>query len=130
MAAVAVVAGGSGAIGSAIVRMLVDDGFSVASWDAVAPHAAERSSPVLQLKADLTEPDAAMGAAAETTRRLGRIEVLVNAVGVAQPQELFANMTAEQWDEVIRTNLLAPVNCMRAVIGDMRSLRSGTIVNI
>jgi 3-oxoacyl-[acyl-carrier protein] reductase len=109
--------------------MLVDDSFSVASWDAVAP-STELSSPVLELQADLTQADEAMGAATETTKRLGRIEVLVNAVGIAQPHELFANMTAKQWDEVIGVNLLAPVNCMRAVIDDMRSLGAGTIVNI
>jgi 3-oxoacyl-[acyl-carrier protein] reductase len=88
------------------------------------------SPSILQLQCDLTDPAQARQAADETRNALGPIAVLVNAIGVAQPHALFADMTPEQWAEVIRVNLLAPVNCMSAVVDDMRARRDGVIVNL
>ena len=128
MGAVAVVSGGRGAIGTAIAEALHGDGYSVACWDVTTVDG--QSSSCLQLQCDLTRP-AEVTSAVETTRRqLGPISILVNAVGVAQPHALFVDMTAAEWDDVIHVNLVAPVNCMRAVTDDMRGQKSGVIVNI
>jgi NAD(P)-dependent dehydrogenase (short-subunit alcohol dehydrogenase family) len=82
------------------------------------------------LECDLTDAARAERAAEETRSALGPISVLVNAVGVAQPHALFVDMPPEQWAEVIRVNVLAPVNCMRAVLDDMRGLGGGVIINL
>jgi meso-butanediol dehydrogenase/(S,S)-butanediol dehydrogenase/diacetyl reductase len=49
-----------------------------------------------------------------TVGALGRIDILVNAAGVARTQA-FLEMTEEDWDGVIDTNLKGAVFCMQAV---------------
>jgi NAD(P)-dependent dehydrogenase (short-subunit alcohol dehydrogenase family) len=125
---VAVVTGGRGAIGSAIARALRADGFAVATWDVTPPDAAAPAA--LDVDCDVSDQDAADGAAALTEERLGPVSVLVNAVGVAQLRDLFVDVPAADWDRIVAVNLFGPVHAMRALVPGMRRLGHGVIVNL
>jgi 2-hydroxycyclohexanecarboxyl-CoA dehydrogenase len=86
-------------------------------------------SRALVLRADVT----ARGAAEECVRRaeaeLGPVDVLVNnaAVFVWRP---FLELTPDDWDRVIATNLSGAANFCRAVLPGMVARRRGRIVNV
>jgi 2-hydroxycyclohexanecarboxyl-CoA dehydrogenase len=75
----------------------------------------------------------ARGAAEECVRRaeaeLGPVDVLVNNAGlfVWRP---FLELTPEEWDRVIATNLSGAANFCRAVLPGMVARRRGRIVNV
>jgi len=58
----------------------------------------------------------------------GRVDILINNAGVLRDRMVF-NMSPEEWDIVIKTHLYGHFNCIRAAASQMRSQRSGFIVN-
>jgi acetoacetyl-CoA reductase len=65
----------------------------------------------------------------QVTKDLGPIEVLVNNAGITRDGTLH-KMGAEQWQEVLDTNLGSCFNMCRAVIDSMRERNFGRIINI
>jgi 3-oxoacyl-[acyl-carrier protein] reductase len=61
--------------------------------------------------------------------RFGRLDILVNNAGVTR-DALVAQMSQEDWDVVIETNLKGTFNCTRAVVRPMLKQRRGKIINI
>ena len=60
---------------------------------------------------------------------LGPADVLINNAGVSWIG-LLTDMTARDWDEVIRSNLTSVFNCCHEVIPAMVHRKSGRIINI
>ncbi len=57
------------------------------------------------------------------------LDVLVNNAGIAHIG-LLSDMTDEEWDDIIRTNLSSVFYCCRAAIPPMVSQKAGKIINI
>jgi len=107
---VAVVTGGSGGVGGAVVRELTGRGWDVVSWS--------RRDGV----------DAADEAAVDRAAAgLARWDALVNNAAVLVPR-LVAEMAAAEWDETLRAGLRGAFLCSRAAFRRMRP--GGTIVNV
>lgn len=66
--------------------------------------------------------------ASEALLRYGRIDVLINNVGIVQ-DALILKMTEEQWDRVINVNLKGAFNCIQAVADIMINQGCGVIIN-
>jgi NADP-dependent 3-hydroxy acid dehydrogenase YdfG len=79
--------------------------------------------------ADVGKPDQAARAAEAISRALGDIGVLVNNAGVliAKP---FEELTLEEWDATMETNVRSLFLMTHAVLPAMRRRREGTIVNV
>ena len=58
-----------------------------------------------------------------------RVDILVNNAGISNPKTT-EEMTAEEWDRVIRVNLSGAFYCVSAVIPIMKKAGTGKIVNI
>ena len=69
----------------------------------------------------------AVVAAAENT--YGRLDILCNNIGIGSPGKV-ADVTEEQWDEVIGTNLKSAMLCTRAAVPAMQRSGGGSIINI
>jgi 3-oxoacyl-[acyl-carrier protein] reductase len=66
---------------------------------------------------------------AEVTRALGPIDVLVNNAGVAVLKP-FAELTLEDWDTTMATNLRSMYLVTREVLPGMRERKRGAVVNV
>jgi 3-oxoacyl-[acyl-carrier protein] reductase len=79
--------------------------------------------------ADVADPGQVRRAVALVVERLGEIGVLVNNAGVliARP---FEELTLEDWDATMATNLRSLYLVTREVLPGMRRRREGTIVNV
>jgi 3-oxoacyl-[acyl-carrier protein] reductase len=78
---------------------------------------------------DVGDPVQVSSAVARIVETLGEIEVLVNNAGVliARP---FEELTLEDWDVTMATNLRSLYLVTREVLPGMRRRREGTIVNV
>ena len=133
MARVAIVTGGTRGIGRAISEALKDAGYEVAATYAGNDEAAQRfksEAGIPVFKFDVADFNAcAEGIKAIEAELGGPVDVLVNNAGITRDATMH-RMRADQWNDVIRTNLDSCFNMSRAVIEGMRSRGFGRIVNI
>ena len=132
---VALVTGGSKGIGLAIARALLDRGMQVAISgrnEADLRRAADQlgaGANLLTVAADVRDEGSARRSVEETVRAFGGIDVLVNNAGVGK----FANaadMTPQDFRDVIETNLHGVFYCTHAALPHLRRRGGGYIVNI
>ena len=130
---VAIVTGGSKGIGLAIARALLDRGGQVAisgRTDAdLKKAAATLGADVLAVRADVREPADAARLVADTVRRFGGLDVLVNNAGVGKFGHV-ADMSVDDWRQILDTNLSGVFYCTRAALPELRRRGGGYIVNI
>jgi NAD(P)-dependent dehydrogenase (short-subunit alcohol dehydrogenase family) len=131
---VAVVTGGASGIGRAIAAAYVREGARVALVDideAKGKQAAAEISTkgeAISVRTDVTDSASVNQMAAEVDRRFGRIDILVNNVGVRITKP-FLEHTDADWNIMIATNLTGPFFCARAVTPFMIRGGSGRIIN-
>ncbi len=133
----ALVTGSAKGIGRTIVLALARDGYDVAIHYLTSGEEAERTRAeaeasgvrAVALTADVTDRVAATALVEEAHRELGALRVLVNNVGnyVHTPLD---ELTFEEWDDVLATNLEATFATCRAVVPLLRSAGGGRIVNL
>ena len=116
---VCLVTGSTGGIGLAVAALLRAEGATV---DTTGRSGGD-------VRADLGRAGEPERLVQETIERHGRIDVLVNNVGVAY-QRTFEEVTDEQWDELWQLNVMSYVRTIRAVLPSMRERGSGVIVNV
>jgi 2-hydroxycyclohexanecarboxyl-CoA dehydrogenase len=134
---VALVTGGAGAIGAASCEALADHGADVVIADIDADRTADavraveaRGRRAIGIVRDLT----ADGAAADVVRRaedeLGRVDILVNALGEhLKLAGSFEESDEDGWDALYRINLLHTMQTTHAVLPGMKARGWGRIVN-
>jgi len=134
---VAVVTGGNGGIGLGIARALASAGAAICivgrneQKNEVAREEIRNrfGVPVIAVRCDVTSEDDVHRAIEETHDKLGLVRILVNNAGInirKQPEQL----TREDWDAVLNTNLTAAMLFSQRVFSDMCQLGGGKIINI
>lgn len=132
MPKVALVTGGSGALGNAIVRRLRSEGLSVAfsfRKSAAAAQGLAEETGASAFEADLTDRAQVAGLVHQTIEQHGQIDVLVNCAGMTQIMP-FALLEEDDWDEVLAANLKTMFLVTREVVRGMIGRKAGVIVNI
>ncbi|APZ34461.1 short-chain dehydrogenase [Microbacterium aurum] len=127
----AIVTGGIGGIGAAIVRRLVDEGAEAVVLDLPVDGAQERAADLGArfLPLDLADPDQTRAAIADATAALGGVDVLVNCAGVFRLVPLL-EIDAAEWDRVMDINARGTLTAMQAVAPAMMARGGGRIVNL
>ncbi|HXI21975.1 MAG TPA: acetoacetyl-CoA reductase [Gemmatimonadales bacterium] len=133
---VALVTGGTGAIGTAICRRLAgSEARVVATYrdpSKAERWAAERKAEGLDIgvaEVDVTSFESCQAMVREVEQRVGPVDILVNNAGVTR-DTTFRKMSKDQWDCVLSSNLDSLFNVSRSVIGGMLERGYGRIINI
>jgi 3-oxoacyl-[acyl-carrier protein] reductase len=134
---VALVTGASRGIGRAAALALARNGADVAvSYLGRRPEAEDVTACIRQIGRKSLAIQADIRSRAEADRlvqtvngQLGPVSILVNNAGVARPQKI-ADITEQDWDDVVDTNLKSSFMVTQAVLETMRAARWGRIINI
>ena len=78
---------------------------------------------------DVTDEEQVNELIAKIEKEVGVIDILVNNAGISHIN-LLSDMTDEDWNHIIQTNLSSVFYCCRQAIPPMVSKRSGKIINI
>jgi gluconate 5-dehydrogenase len=133
---VAIVSGGSMGLGLQMAESLAEMGANLVlcarkkdRCEEAAETLRSHGIQVLALACDVKDKAAIQQVAAETLAKFGRIDILINNAGVSwgTPVE---EMTLEQWDKVLSTNLTGTFLFCQAVGKAMAAQASGKIINI
>lgn len=133
----ALVTGGMGGIGTAIVQKFIENGAKVAVTyhrDASQAQAWQEEQKklgreVVISQADLTSFDSSEAMVKDVISKMGKIDILINNAGITDDATL-SKMTYEQWIKVINANLNSIFNVTRHVVPNMIDNKYGRIVNI
>jgi len=124
---VCLVTGSTGGIGLETARLLAGEGARVVTSGRRddAPGVGE----ALHVVADLALAGEPERLVREAEARLGRVDCLVNNVGLAV-QRSFEEVTDADWDALWQLNVMSYIRTIRAVLPGMRERGSGVIVNV
>jgi 3-oxoacyl-[acyl-carrier protein] reductase len=132
---VALVTGGAGGIGRAIVSALAAEGADVGIVDKNAEGAKLVAEETKRLgvrsafaQADVSDETQVRAAFASITRSLGDVDILCNNAGIGTSSS-FSDMSVDMWDEMIGVNLRSVFLCTRLVLPAMRRKKWGRIIN-
>ncbi len=133
---VAIVTGSGQGIGAGIAQALGQAGAKVVvndvvteKVDAAVAEMKEAGADAVGITADVSVVDGAEALVAGAVDAFGRVDILVNNVGIARDKYL-SKMSEEDWDDVLRVNLKSQFLCCRAVSPLMMEQQYGRIVNV
>jgi 3-oxoacyl-[acyl-carrier protein] reductase len=129
---VCIVTGSTAGIGRETARLLVEEGARVVVCGrdpGSVEQARDELGAALGVPGDLAEPDAPAELVRRSVEELGRVDCLVNNVGVAF-QTSFDELQDEDWDAMWQLNVMSYVRAIRAVLPGMRERGFGRIVNV
>ncbi len=122
---VAVVTGGSGAIGGAIVRALHRAGANAVSFDLTSA-----PDPTAHwVECDVRDDDSVAAAVSQVHRQFGHLDIAVHAAGVSRDAVLW-KLSVNDWDFVQSVNLRGAFLLLRHTIPLMREREAGRAVLI
>ena len=132
-----VVTGGSRGIGAAISSLFATKEFNVvinynnSEKDAkkLCDTLLEQGFSAIPFKADISNPIEAERLVKFAVEKFGNIDVLINNAGISQ-QKLLTDITDDDWDKMISTNLSGAFYCSRAAAKYMINKKNGSIINI
>ena len=134
---IAVVTGAASGIGRGIAVAFAREGASIVVVDMVEESEAsgvlssvrECGVSALFVRTDVSDESSVNSMAERATAEFGRVDILVNNAGIFT-ESLLENMTVDDWDRVVNTNLRGTFLCTRALINQMLERGDGRIINI
>ena len=134
---VALVTGGSRGIGSCLCATLADMGYAVIinynknkeKANILAREIVENGGVAMPYKCDVSKPKEVCEMFEYIKKEFGHIDVIVNNAGISRFNTI-TDITNQEWDEMIGTNLSGTFYTCREGAKMMISRKSGKIINI
>jgi NADP-dependent 3-hydroxy acid dehydrogenase YdfG len=104
-------------------------GRSLDQLQATADEVRALGAEAIAISLDLSEVNQLKGRLGQLLETSGSVDILVNNAGMGYTGGLLETSLAD-WQRVIDLNLTSPFQCIQAVLPQMRSRRSGTIINV
>ena len=136
---VAIITGAARGIGEGIALKFAEHGAHIA-FSYVSEGSAEKANALQEkliamgVKAKAYRSNAGDFASSESfvndvVKEFGSVDICVNNAGISK-DNLLLRMTADQWDDVMNTNLKSVFNMTKQVIRPMMKAKSGSIINM
>ena len=132
----ALVIGGGSGMGAASALLLAQNGANVAISGRREENLREVSSrsisgsPLLIKPADIADRGSLKSLFDWFDGELGKLDILVNAAGINVPNRAIGELSGEDWDAVVKTNLTGAFDCIKLALDRMRPHGDGLIVMI
>ena len=133
---VALVTGAAKRIGRSVALRLASEGAdlivnyrsSKAEADEVVAQIAAMGRRAVAVRADVAKREEVTALFAAVQKEFGRLDILVNNAGMFFPAK-FEELTEEQWDRILDTNLKSQFLCSQAAAPMLRRSGHGRIIN-
>nr|WP_314624010.1 glucose 1-dehydrogenase [uncultured Noviherbaspirillum sp.] len=123
--------------GRAAAILLARQGAKVLLIDAVADAAIETEQMIareggvsMALQVDVTQPSECGKAVHAANDAWGRVDILVNNVGISGPAGTATDVDLDAWDHAMRVNVTSMMLMARYTIPEMKKQGAGSIINI
>ncbi|TMC12185.1 MAG: SDR family oxidoreductase [Chloroflexi bacterium] len=123
--------------GRAAAILLAREGVRVGLLDAVPEWAAEtlelieaEGGEAMTVTADVTDSDACAAAVRAVVERWGRLDILVNNVGIGGPPGTAIDVEPEAWERAMRVNVSSMMLMSKHALPEMLKQGGGAIVNL
>jgi len=133
---ISVITGSGAGMGEGIARLFAAEGSAVvisgrdeAKCQAVARSIVDDGGRAIVVRADVSNEMDCRALVDRTVEELGRIDVLVNNVGVST-RGTIEDTSVELWDRLFATNVRSAFICMQQAVSHMKSRQRGSIINI
>lgn len=128
---VVIVTGANGGMGKAIVEQLLAQGQIVIALDLSITALVSIDNPSLQLyEVSVLDEVCIQQIIEDIFLQYGRIDGLVNAVGIAQSAVPIEEVSTEQWDRLMNVNVKSLFIMTKAVVPYMKEKKQGSIVTV
>lgn len=134
---VVVVTGGSRGIGAQIVKTLANENYKVIlnynnskeQAEKIQQELLEQGKEIEIIKADVSKREETEKLIQFAINKFNKIDVLINNAGISQ-EGLFTDVTEEEWQKIINTNLNSVFYCNQQALKYMIPEQQGCIINI
>jgi NAD(P)-dependent dehydrogenase (short-subunit alcohol dehydrogenase family) len=132
---VAVVTGAGSGIGKAVALALANAGYAVVlagrRAEPLNQVAAQAGPEALAIPTDVSDPNSVAALFTRAVERFGRVDLLFNNAGTGAPPVPFEDLSFENWQRVVNTNLTGVFLCAQAAFRQMKTQqpRGGRIIN-
>jgi NAD(P)-dependent dehydrogenase (short-subunit alcohol dehydrogenase family) len=135
---VAIITGASSGIGKAVAVTFLQEGYQVALagrrqelLEQAVKEAGGAGKQALVVPTNVRDPASVRALFAKTTEAFGRLDVLFNNAGIGAGGALLEDLSYEQWQAVVETNLTGAFLCTQEAFKVMKSQtpRGGRIIN-
>lgn len=105
---------------------------NAATGEAVASEIEAGGGKALAITTDVSQESSIAAMVAQTEKRLGRIDILINNAGIFSTLEMrpFDQIPLGEWEQVLRVNVTGPFLCSRAMLPAMRRAKWGRIIHM
>ena len=135
---VAIITGAGSGIGKATALAFLKDGYRVTLagrrrefLEGTIKEAGDKASRAIAVPTDVGDPSAVKNLFSKTRDEFGRIDVIFNNAGFGAPPVALEDLTVEQWQAVVDTNLTGTFVCIQEAFRIMKNQnpRGGRIIN-
>lgn len=132
-----IITGGSRGIGETIVKELAKEGYNIIlnynkseqKAKKIQEECTKKGQNVEIFQADVSKREEVKKLVNFTIRKFKNIDILINNAGVSQTK-LFTDITQEDWNTIINTNLTSAFHMCQEVLPNMIHNKNGCIINI
>ncbi len=133
---IVVVTGGANGIGLAIVKQFAESKAKVviadmdgSAGERLANEITTSGGKALFVETDVASPESVRSLFDEIDKEWGTVHCLINNAGISEFKP-FGELTVEEWDRVLNTNLRAAFLCSQHASAYMKKAGGGSIINI